>query len=366
MVEVSLERLTKVFPGGITAVRDVTLHVATGEWLVLVGPSGCGKSTLLRLIAGLETPTAGVVRLGGLPVNDWPPRRRNLAMLTQRPAVLPHLSVQENLAFALHLARLPEIECQRRVLETAELLGLGDLLPRRAIELSGGEQQRVALGRSLARRTPLLLLDEPFAALDVELKLELRSELHLLQRRLQTTMISVTHDPQEALALGDRVAVLAQGSVEQVDRPELLQREPATTRVARLANWPPWNLLAGRIARPGEEWVFTTGETTWPLPGPLGGVSEGQPVILGIAPRHVQLGGLAETGRLPTMIVERVERWQAEEWLAILRPADGSHPSLTAWIDGPTPAMGQRVAVGMEWSQARWFSAGGQSLREAV
>lgn len=236
MAVVALEGVGKVFDNGVAALSDVNLQVADGELLVLVGPSGSGKTTFLRLVAGLEKPSRGQVRIGGQPVNQVPPHLRNVAMVFQRPALFPHLSVRDNLLFGLRIRRpwswlpwpgqRPEAQDRQVVDETARMLGLDQFLDSYPQQLSGGQQQRVALGRALVRRAGVYLLDEPLGQLDFPLRKQLSEELHLLQRRLAATMIYVTHEPREALQLGQRVAVLSEGVVRQVGTPAEIVRQP--------------------------------------------------------------------------------------------------------------------------------------------
>lgn len=243
MAEIVLEGLKKIYPGGIQALGNLNLAVSSGEWLVLVGPSGCGKTTTLRLIAGLETPTSGIVRIGGRVMNSLPPHLRDVAMVFQRPALFPNQTVYGNLSFGLRL-RLPGIwpfaprkiseREESLVRETARHLLIGDLLDRYPGQLSGGEQQRVALGRAMVRRAAVGLLDEPLGHLDALLRRNFLQELPLLRKRFPTTMVIVTHDPAEAFALGDRVAVMQGGNLLQVGPPEDLRRNPANEFVAEL------------------------------------------------------------------------------------------------------------------------------------
>ncbi|HYT87582.1 MAG TPA: ABC transporter ATP-binding protein [Gemmataceae bacterium] len=264
MSAIALEQLTKVFPNGAVAVDRLNLQIARGELLALVGPSGCGKTTTLRLIAGLETPTQGVIRLDGRDTRRLRPDQRDVALVFQRPALYPQLTVRDNLAFALRLrqpgflrrlarrlfqptaAHASKREIADRVTETARLLALDNLLDRRPAQLSGGQQQRVALGRALVRRPGVLLLDEPLSNLDAPLRAELRRELHLLHRQFPATMLYVTHDPQEALTLADRVAVLQAGRLQQVDRPETVYQCPANRFVAAFLGGP-MNFFDGEL-----------------------------------------------------------------------------------------------------------------------
>ncbi len=253
MVAVALRGLKKTFPPDVIAVDGADLDIADGEWLALVGPSGCGKTTTLRLVAGLEQPAAGTICLGGCVVNDVPPHRRNVAMLFQRPALLPHRTVLRNLTFSDELKRpFWRVRTdQMPAVAMASILGLRDYLERYPAELSGGQQQRLALGRALLRRAGVCLLDEPFAQLDVSLRWDLRRQLHLLRKQSPATMVYVTHDPAEAMALGDRVAVMQQGRVLQVGRPHELYARPAHRQVAQILGHQqaPWSFLDGVIER---------------------------------------------------------------------------------------------------------------------
>jgi multiple sugar transport system ATP-binding protein len=225
MAKVSLKHLDKTYPNGVRAVRDLNLEVADGELLVLVGPSGCGKSTTLRLIAGLEEPTAGEVWIGERCVNSVPPADRDVAMVFQNFALYPHMSVFRNMAFGLKMRRTAKAEIEKRVRAAASLLSIEELLDRRPAELSGGERQRVALGRAIVREPKVFLFDEPLSNLDAHLRLQLRTEIAALQKRLATTAIYVTHDLAEATALGDRIAVIDCGGIRSLDTPQNLLRK---------------------------------------------------------------------------------------------------------------------------------------------
>jgi multiple sugar transport system ATP-binding protein len=232
MSGISLERVSKVYEGGVRAVDDVTLTVQPGEFVVLVGPSGCGKSTLLRMIAGLEVVTAGTVRIGDRDVTTVAPPDRDIAMVFQNYALYPHKSVRENLAFGLKQRKTPREEVDRRVAAMASLLGLDELMARRPAQLSGGQRQRVAMGRALVREPAAFLLDEPLSNLDAKLRTTMRAELARLHERLGVTTVYVTHDQVEAMTLGQRVAVLRDGVVQQFDAPQELFRRPVNLFVA--------------------------------------------------------------------------------------------------------------------------------------
>jgi multiple sugar transport system ATP-binding protein len=246
MPDLALQSVTKIYSPSGVGVHELTFDVADGELLVLVGPSGCGKSTTLRLIAGLEQSSSGTIRIGGKVANGVLPSERDVAMVFQRPALYPHRTVRDNLSFSLELrqsgywrrltaeGRLELQVRHQRASDTARLLGLDAVLDRYPAQLSGGQQQRVALGRAMVRQPGVLLLDEPLSSLDTGLRHELRRELHLLQRQLHATMLYVTHDPMEALSMGDRVAVMEGGRLLQIDRPEVLCNKPASEFVGRL------------------------------------------------------------------------------------------------------------------------------------
>jgi ABC-type sugar transport system ATPase subunit len=371
MADVVLDTLCKTYPRGVEALRNVSLHVADGELLALVGPSGCGKTTLLRLIAGLDQPTSGQIRIAGRDVTREPPHRRDVAFVFQRPALYPHLNVADNLAFPLTLGRsasLDRAEKSQRVEETARLLGLDGLLERRPAELSGGQQQRLALGRALVRRPAVLLLDEPLSNLDAPLRLEMRRELHLLHRRLRATMIYVTHDQEEALTLGQRVAVLEHGAVRQVDRPEAVYQRPADRFVAGFLGWPPISLLDGRlVVHEGRLRLAGPDGQQLPLdPRPDWLGLAGREVTVGLRPEHIRVLGEDEprVGRVGevvvTMTVRLIERLGANRLLALQSGAW----AVTARLDGERAvAESADVAIALDLNGAHLFDrAGGQAL----
>ncbi len=247
--EVSLRGVEKRYAGGAApAVRDFTLDVAGGEFLVLVGPSGCGKSTTLRMIAGLETPTAGSISIGGREVTNLPPKDRDIAMVFQNYALYPHMTVRENMSFALRLRHAPKDEIARRVDAAAETLGLGPYLDRLPKALSGGQRQRVALGRAIVRRPAVFLFDEPLSNLDARMRVEMRAEISRLHRSLGATMIYVTHDQVEAMTMGTRIVVMNGGCIRQVASPMEVYERPADTFTASFIGTPPMNLLPPGVA----------------------------------------------------------------------------------------------------------------------
>ncbi|MGE5228016.1 MAG: ABC transporter ATP-binding protein [Planctomycetaceae bacterium] len=272
MGEVVFEHVSKVFQGGTIALDDLSLDVPDGQFMILVGPSGCGKTTALRCVAGLEKPTRGTIRVGDRVVNDVTPRDRDIAMVFQNYALYPHMSVYKNLAFGLRQRKTPKEEIDRRVSDVSTMLGLDELLKRRPAQLSGGQRQRVAMGRALVREPSAFLLDEPLSNLDAKLRVQMRAELKRLHNRLGITTIYVTHDQIEAMTLGDRIAVMSNGKLQQLGPPQELYDEPTNLFVAGFIGSPPMNLLRGR-AQGG---TLTAGELTIPRAGvPDGDVAIG-------------------------------------------------------------------------------------------
>jgi multiple sugar transport system ATP-binding protein len=288
VASISLGRIDKVYAAGAAAVRDVSLEIADGELLVLLGPSGSGKSTLLRIIAGLEAPTSGRIVMNGADVTDSPPQSRDVAMVFQSYALYPHKTGRENLMFGLQMRRVPAADIAARVQRVAGSLGLVPLLDRRPAQLSGGERQRVALGRAVVREPRAFLLDEPLSNLDPRLRVSTRTELALLHRRLGTTMVYVTHDQEEAMTLGTRVAVMRDGALEQVGPPMEIFRRPSNTFVAEFVGTPSMNLLSCECAREGHEWVVSCGGTTLPVEADAR-LESADRIVLGVRPHDVSV-----------------------------------------------------------------------------
>jgi multiple sugar transport system ATP-binding protein len=317
MARVSFENVGKDYAGPrrerIAAVQDFNLIVADGELLVIVGPSGCGKTTALRLLAGLETPDRGVLRLDDKSLEGVPPQDRDVAMMFQHHALLPHLTVFENMAFGLMLRKFPRAEITARVEQAAAMLNLAGLLERRPGELSGGECQRVALGRALVRQPRVFLLDEPLSNLDPPMRQQLRAEIAAVRRRAAATMIYVTHDQAEALALADRVAVMRAGAVQQVAAPLDLYRHPANRFVAGFIGAPPMNFFAGSMERSNGVLLFRAESAGgWSLPvdarqRPGLSACEGRPIILGLRPEHILPAGTGDPAWRVEASLERVE-----------------------------------------------------------
>jgi multiple sugar transport system ATP-binding protein len=284
---ITLERVSKVYEGDVVAVDDVSLEVGDGEFMVLVGPSGCGKSTLLRIIAGLEKVTAGTVSIGGQDVTTADPPDRDIAMVFQSYALYPHMTVRQNLAFGLRQRHAPREEIERRVSEMARMLGLEDLMARKPAALSGGQRQRVAIGRALVREPRAFLLDEPLSNLDAKLRTSMRSELARLHERLRVTTVYVTHDQVEAMTLGERVAVLRDGVVQQIDHPQVLYRHPANLFVAAFIGSPAMNFVEARLL--DGEARFAGHAVALPLESPLRDAD--RRAILGVRPGAFVLDG---------------------------------------------------------------------------
>jgi multiple sugar transport system ATP-binding protein len=286
MAEIVLDHVTKRFPDGALAVNDVNLTIADGEFVILVGPSGCGKSTTLNMIAGLEDISEGQLRIGGEVANDKTPRDRDIGMVFQNYALYPHMSVRENMAFSLKLAKADPAKIKERVEWAADILDLTPHLDRKPAQLSGGQRQRVAMGRVIVRTPNAFLMDEPLSNLDAKLRVQMRTEVSRLQKRLGTTTVYVTHDQVEAMTLGDRVAVMRGGEIQQVDRPEVLYDDPTNLFVAGFIGSPAMNFLP---AKASENTLKTPlGDLRLP-PGRARGLDGGErDVIIGIRPEHFE------------------------------------------------------------------------------
>ena len=316
MATLSLEHVGKVYGNGVEAVRDLDLFVDEGEFVVLVGPSGCGKTTALRMVAGLEEVTSGTIRLDGKPVNDLSPRDRDVAMVFQNYALYPHMSVHQNIAFSLSMRGVAKEEQDRKVREAAEVLGLFEVLARKPRHLSGGQRQRVAMGRALVREPAVFLMDEPLSNLDAKLRVQMRSEVLRVQRRLGVATLYVTHDQTEAMTMGDRVAVLRTGVLQQLAAPQDLYDRPANLFVASFIGSPSMNLYEASIAGPAERLTVSLGSQQLALPAELGprlaklaGVGGGGKIVLGIRPEQLAVAPAVEAGegRLLVADVELVE-----------------------------------------------------------
>jgi multiple sugar transport system ATP-binding protein len=290
MAEIALEHITKRYGDGFEAVKDLNLDIADGEFMILVGPSGCGKSTALRMVAGLEDITGGELKIGGQVVNDKTPKDRDIAMVFQNYALYPHMTVRENMGFALKLAKTPQAEIDKKVNDAAKILDLEAHLERKPANLSGGQRQRVAMGRAIVRNPSAFLMDEPLSNLDAKLRVQMRTEISRIQQRLETTTIYVTHDQTEALTLGDRISVMRAGELQQVGTPGELYGHPKNLFVAGFIGSPSMNFLGGEID--GDTIKLPFG--TMPIPDTLRGRLQAGPgggrggVIVGLRPEDFE------------------------------------------------------------------------------
>jgi multiple sugar transport system ATP-binding protein len=291
MATVDLQQVNKVYPNGFHAVKDFSLNIAEGEFMVLVGPSGCGKTTALRMVAGLEDISSGTLRIGGKVVNDETPKERDIAMVFQNYALYPHMTVAENIGFALKLRHMPKPEIASKVKETAEILGLTEWLDRKPGQLSGGQRQRVAMGRAIVREPSVFLMDEPLSNLDAKLRVQMRAEVQRIQRRINVATMYVTHDQIEAMTMGDRVAVMRSGVLQQVDNPQVLYDRPDNLFVAAFIGSPAMNLYEATVTEDAGAVRLGSQELALPVvcrdahPG-LARFT-GKKIIVGLRPEHL-------------------------------------------------------------------------------
>ena len=355
MPPVSFEHVSKRF-GDLTIVEDFSLTVEDGELLVLVGGSGSGKSTILRMVAGLETVTTGTIRIGDRDITQLAPRDRDVAMVFQDYALYPHLTVRDNLSLGLRLRKVAKAEIDRRVAWAGGVLGLDPLLDRKPKQLSGGQRQRVAMGRAMVREPLAFLFDEPLSNLDAGLRGQMRIEIGALQRRLRTTSIYVTHDQVEAMTLGDRIVVLANGRIQQVGRPIDLYRRPVNRFVAGFIGTPPMNFIEGGVRSENGASAFVAEGVHVGLPAArLAGASE--PRTLGVRPEDIRI--TSGTGGSLTGRVVLVERLGGTTHIH----ADvGPHRLLVAVVGDPLPEVGDTVAIEVPAGQVHLFAADGQAV----
>jgi len=367
MASVTLAGIRKIYEGGgatQAAVHDLDLDIADGEFMVLVGPSGCGKSTTLRMIAGLESISAGRLLIGGREVNAVPAKDRDIAMVFQNYALYPHMTAYQNMAFALTLRRMPKAEVDGRVREAARMLAIEGLLHRHPRRMSGGERQRVALGRALVRKPQVFLFDEPLSNLDAKLRVQMRREIARLHQQLGTTMIYVTHDQVEAMTLGDRIAVLHRGKLQQVDAPSALYGGPANTFVAGFIGSPPMNLIDGDASGgAGAEFRAANGALSIPLGGRWSSALTGRgaaAVTLGIRPEDIQRadGGGDRAG----VVRSRVELVELLGGEALVHVSAGD-VELTARLTAPVPPAGSELYLRLPDERIHFFDrASGERL----
>jgi multiple sugar transport system ATP-binding protein len=360
MAQVSLRNVSKIYPGGARAVDSVNLGIENKEFLVLVGPSGCGKSTTLRMIAGLEDISEGNIYIGDRLVNDVPAKDRDIAMVFQNYALYPHMTVFENMAFGLMLRRYPKSEIIRRVHEAADILSIKHYLERKPRELSGGERQRVAVGRAIVRKPMVFLFDEPLSNLDAKLRVQMRTEIHKLHMRLQTTMIYVTHDQTEAMTMGDRIAVMKDGVVQQVADPVTIYDLPVNKFVASFIGTPPMNFMTGKIVKKDAKLYFDEGNLRVRL------VKEMEPklapylnkdVIFGIRSEDVYdklFVSEAPAENIVRVICEVVEPMGSEVYLYL---NTGKHSFVARVGAHDRPAVNQDMDLVFDMSKVHFFDA---------
>src|SRR5437764_477250 len=297
MAAITFDNVSKTYGDGFRAVSDLNLDVQDGEFVVFVGPSGCGKTTALRMIAGLEEVSEGDIRIGDRVVNNLPPGDRDVAMVFQNYALYPHMTVAENIGFALKLRKVPKKEAKKRIAETASIIGLTDHLDRKPKQLSGGQRQRVAMGRAIVRQPQVFLMDEPLSNLDAKLRVQMRAEISRIQRQLNVTTVYVTHDQVEAMTMGDRVAVLRRGVLQQFDAPQLLYERPANLFVASFIGSPAMNMVEATLDRNGDDIVCRLGSASFTLPADVvkqrPGLANhlGKTIAVGIRPEALEEPG---------------------------------------------------------------------------
>ncbi len=359
MARVRLENIRKVYDNGFVAVHDASFEVGDGEFVVLVGPSGCGKSTTLRMIAGLETISAGTLYIGDRVVNDVAPKDRDIAMVFQNYALYPHMSVYENMAFGLKLRKFPKSEIDQRVRQAAGILGIEPILERKPKQLSGGQRQRVAVGRAIVRKPQVFLFDEPLSNLDAKLRVQMRTEISKLHRQLGATMIYVTHDQVEAMTMGDRIVVLRDGYIQQIDAPLNLYNHPVNKFVAGFIGSPAMNFVEGRVVRrDGLRFVSSTNSFELPLVDRLAKLLssyEGRQVHLGVRPEDLYVAGSAFA---PAQVAE------AELQLEVMEPMgneifvytqSGGQEVVARVAPQPLPEPGQPVKIAFDLDRLHFF-----------
>lgn len=355
MASISLKNVCKIYPGDVMAVDNFNLEIEDKEFIILVGPSGCGKSTTLRMIAGLEEISRGELIIGDRLVNDVPPKDRDIAMVFQSYALYPHMTVYKNMAFGLELKKTPKEEIERRVKEAAAVLDIEHLLERKPKALSGGQRQRVALGRAMVRNPAVFLLDEPLSNLDAKLRASMRTQLIKLHKRLGTTFIYVTHDQTEAMTMGDRIVVMKDGIVQQVNTPQNLYDHPVNMFVAGFIGSPQMNMLEGKLLKEGEKFLVQLGDDKLELPSSK--VTDavknavGKEVVLGIRPEDIYDDGSKQGIDIPTS-VDVTELMGSEVYLYLNYKGN----SLTARVAPTTTTKrGDNIKVTLDMQKAHIF-----------
>ena len=360
MASVQLEAVQKIYDSGARAhiaVHNIDLEIDDGELVVLVGPSGCGKTTTLRMIAGLESVTRGTLRIGGRVVNDVPPKDRDIAMVFQNYALYPHMTVRENMGFALTLRHVGRAEVDARVRDAATILGIEELLDRRPRQLSGGQRQRVALGRAIVRHPQVFLFDEPLSNLDAKLRVQMRREIARLHRQLEATMVYVTHDQVEAMTLGNRIVVMNAGRVQQVGAPLELYERPDNSFVATFIGSPPMNLVPARLTQDGGlRVVANDGAFAVRAPDAWGALLDGRVerrILFGVRPEHLRVEPAGSSTGISARL-DLVEPMGAELYLSLRA---GQHDLMARVPPQPLPPLGTEVVLSLDEGHLHCFDA---------
>lgn len=360
MANLSLKHIFKIYPGNVTAVKDFNLEIEDKEFIVFVGPSGCGKSTTLRMIAGLEEISQGELFIGDKIVNDVAPKDRDIAMVFQNYALYPHMSVYDNMAFGLKLRKVDKAEIDKKVKEAARILDIEHLLDRKPKALSGGQRQRVALGRAIVREPKVFLMDEPLSNLDAKLRVQMRTEISKLHKRLQTTFIYVTHDQTEAMTMGTRIVVMKDGVVQQVDTPQHIYDHPANIFVAGFIGSPQMNFIDSKLVEEGGKVLVVFGEDTVELPEDKAKVLKekgyiGKDVIMGIRPENLDDGTdfiAAHSKATFNANVEVTELMGAETYIYLSKEKS----NLVARVNGSSPVKsGETIKIALDESKIHIF-----------
>ena len=364
MARIAFEHVSKNYSGDALAVNDLNLEINDGEFLVLVGPSGCGKTTALRCLAGLEDITDGQIIIGDRVVNDLPPKDRDIAMVFQSYALYPHMTLFENMAFSIKMRKRPDEEIKAKVEEAAKILGLENLLDRKPGALSGGQRQRVALGRAIVRDPAAFLMDEPLSNLDAKLRVQTRAEIARLHQRLGTTIVYVTHDQVEAMTMGDRIAVMKDGVLQQVGTPKMLYETPANRFVAGFIGSPAMNFLQGRVAVNGDSVVLALDGLEVPLSGRAATVArsrgDGSELTLGMRPEHFDAAGSQTSGVISVPAKVEVVEFLGNEELIHANVAGNDIVALVAASRGMT--VGDTVTLVIDDSVVHTFDPGSDAV----
>ncbi len=360
MADVVLRNVRKVYDKDVVAVDNANIDINDKEFVVLVGPSGCGKSTTLRMIAGLEEISGGEIYIDGTLVNDIPPKDRDIAMVFQNYALYPHMTVYQNMAFGLKLRKFPKSEIDDRVLEAADILGIEDLLERKPKALSGGQRQRVAVGRAIVRKPKVFLFDEPLSNLDAKLRVQMRAEISKLHKRLEATMVYVTHDQVEAMTMGDRIVVMRDAQIQQIDAPLKLYNDPVNQFVAGFIGSPSMNFVRGKIISEGEQIIFDEGKVQIPLSNSQSEKLSshlGSEVLWGIRPEDIYdpdtIGRDVTTVEINAK-VEVVEPMGNEVFLNL---TTGTTPFVARVDPLSMPQVDQKIKLAVDIDKAHFFDA---------